>query len=228
MKLSRAPLRIPRALAIAWTVLALAAGAHVLGGGELPAPPVIAALAALATLTAAPLTAGTMTVPVLAGYLLAGQFALHHAFSALSGPAVSGTGSAAHVHAGQRLSFAGPGVSPRVIHDSDSDVPMLGVHLLATLATALLLARAEASLWMLAAWLRILISPPAPGVMPPMLRPAVMRGGRCMRLGNAPGRVPARGPPRRTADHAAFPAIFRTTQNCRPHHEPDSKTTHPA
>ena len=194
MNIPRAPLRIPRALAVAGTVLSLAAAAHVLAGGELPAPPVIAALAALATLTAAALTGAKMTAPVLAGYLLAGQFALHRAFSALSGPAVPGARSTAHVHDGQILPVPGP-AAPQIMPTADPAAGMLGLHVLATLVTALVVARAEASLWALAAWLRILIGPPTPAGLPPAFRPVLIGGGRPARRGTALGPVPARGPP---------------------------------
>lgn len=212
MNVPRAPLRIPRALAVAGTVLSLAAAAHVSAGGELPAPQVLAALAALATLAAAPLTGAKMTAPALAGYLLAGQFAVHQVFSALSGPAVSAARPAAHVHGGPILPVPGPETFIQVTPAADPAAAMLGLHVLATLATALVLARTEASLWALAAWLRILIEPPVPGGMLPVLRLAVIGGRRPARRGSALGEVPARGPPLEVGRHAALPAILRRSR----------------
>lgn len=194
----RAPFRVPRALAVAGTALFLAAAAHLGAGGALPAPPVMVALAALAALTAAPLTARTMTAPILVGYLLAGQFALHQAFAALSVPAAPGAVPAAHVHGRPDVSFPGSVSQPGVPDAYPADA-MLGLHLLATLATALVLARAEATLWMLASWLKVLIASPAPAAMPPVSRTAVTGEGRRIHLGTSPGPVPARGPPLRTA-----------------------------
>ena len=209
MNVPRAPLRIPRALAVAGTVLSLAAAAHVSAGGELPAPPVLAGLAALATLAAAPLTAAKMNAPVLAGYLLAGQFALHQAFSAMSGPAVSIARPAAHVHGGPSLPVPGPDTALQITPTTDPAAAMLGLHVLATLATALVLARAEASLWAVAAWLRVLIEPPVPAGLPPVLRLAVIGGRRPARRGSALGKFPARGPPPGVGRHAVPPAILR-------------------
>lgn len=212
MNLARAPLRIPRTLAVAGTVLSLAAAAHVFAGGELPAPPVLAALAALTTLAAAPLTGARLTAPVLAGYLLAGQFALHQAFSAMSGPAVSVARPAAHAHYGQILPAPGPDAALQVMPAADPAAAMLGLHVLATLATALVLARTEASLWAVAAWLRILIKPLVPGAMPPVLRLAVIGGRRPARRVAALGQVSARGPPLGVGRHAALPAILRRSR----------------
>ena len=195
MDLPPAPLRIPRALAVAGTVLSLAAAAHVSAGGELPAPPVLAALAALATLAVAPLTGTKMTAPVLPGYLLAGQFALHQGLSAMSGPAVSVARPGAHGHYGRILPVPGPSEALQVMPAADPAGAMLGLHVLATLATSLVLARTEASLWALAAWLRILIEPPVPGGLPPVVRLAVIGAKRAARRGTALGQVPARGPP---------------------------------
>ncbi|WP_400160607.1 copper resistance protein CopC [Arthrobacter sp. BPSS-3] len=208
----RAPFRVTRALAAAGTALFLAAAAHLGAGGALPTPPVMAALAALAALTAAPLTARTMTAPILVGYLLAGQFALHHAFAALSVPAAPGGVPVAHVHGRTDVSFQGSVGRPGVPDAYPTDA-MLGLHLLATLATALVLARAEATLWMLASWLKALIAPPAPAALPPVSRTAATGEGRRIHLGTSPGRVPARGPPR-TAACSAVPDTLPTTQNC--------------
>ncbi len=64
MTSARAPFRIPpRATAVAVTVLTLAVAAHVLAGGELPAFPVMTALAAVVALSAVMLAGRKMTAP---------------------------------------------------------------------------------------------------------------------------------------------------------------------
>lgn len=215
MNLRRVPWRMPRAVAVAAAVLGLAAGAHILAGGELPAPPVMVALAAVVTLTAVLLAGAKMTAPVLAGYLLTGQYALHRAFCALSGTYVERSEPAHHAPGAAAIPFPGPDPAPHAHLAAHASAAMLGLHLLATLATAAVLARAEASLWALAAWLRQLTGLPTPGAMPPAFRPAAIRDGQRQRQGEVPGQVPARGPPLWTASHLGLPAPTSRLQNGR-------------
>ncbi|HAP88867.1 MAG TPA: hypothetical protein DCR15_03390, partial [Arthrobacter bacterium] len=63
---TRAPFRFSRALAVTTASFSLAAGAHVLAGGTLPAPVMILAKAKI-------------TAPVMVVLLGAGQWALHQA-----------------------------------------------------------------------------------------------------------------------------------------------------
>jgi hypothetical protein len=78
---------------------------------------------------------------------------------------------------------------------ADFEPQMLGLHIVATLVTALLLAKGEAALWALAAWLRPLrgiaavrfLFPAAVAV--PVPRRAMGRLWRVLR------RPPSRGPP---------------------------------
>ncbi len=80
----RAPLKLLRSGIVAATVLVLAATAHVAGGGTLPAPLVLAALASVVWLTVTVFTRRQLSLPVLGGILGAGQGALHTAFMALA------------------------------------------------------------------------------------------------------------------------------------------------
>ncbi|WP_427133311.1 hypothetical protein [Pseudarthrobacter sp. S9] len=156
-----APFRFPRAVAVTAAMFSLAAGAHVLAGGALPGPAITVGLLALALAPVMILTQVKLAAPLMAGLLAAGQLALHQAFEALSvsggfvpasGDHLHVTGSAAHPTAAMTSAAAmmpEPAAVPGAL--------MLALHAAATLATALVLARAEAALWALAAWLRPLI-----------------------------------------------------------------------
>lgn len=153
------------------TILSLAAGAHTLAGGQLPSAGILLALLALTGLVSTTATRLKLTLPALAGLLGAGQLVLHEAFTAFSAPALSPAlagavsgpaGGLAH-HAGQVPLPAGLG-SPVAASGLDSGLSllMLAGHALATLLCAVLLARGEAALWALAAWLRPLLRLPDP------------------------------------------------------------------
>lgn len=168
---ARAPFHALRSAMVALTVLSLAAGAHTLAGGQLPAPGILLALLALTGLASTTATRLKLDLPALAGLLGAGQFVLHAAFTAFSAanhsPALAGglsgpAGAPAH-HAGPVPLPAGLD-SPLAASGLDSGISllMLGGHALATLLCAVLLARGEAALWALAAWLRPLLRLPVP------------------------------------------------------------------
>lgn len=158
----RPPFHFLRALALATVILALGAGAHVAGGGALPAPPIMLAVFALTALGSTTATRLRLGFPALAALLGTAQLALHEVFAAFSAPAgaaASGTTTAHDSHladpgilalASDHLSGAGATSSPL----------MVAAHILATLASALLLSKGEAALWALAAWLRPLIRLP--------------------------------------------------------------------
>ncbi|MFW0772799.1 hypothetical protein ACLRGI_06490 [Paenarthrobacter nitroguajacolicus] len=152
----RAPFRLPRAAAVALVVLTLAAAAHVLAGGELPAFSVMTALTAVVALSAVVLSGRKMTAPILAAYLGIGQAALHLAFSASSGPGSPLAGGAHH----GGLPGSSGAVAAGAPYDhlsADASLGMLGLHVAAVFIMALLMARGESALWALAAWLRPLI-----------------------------------------------------------------------
>ncbi|MDD1478682.1 hypothetical protein [Arthrobacter sp. H16F315] len=192
-----APFRLPRSAAVAAVILALAAGAHTGAGGQLPPAPVIAACAALVLLGVVLVTRWKLTATALAGILSAGLWMLHTAFSLLSETVPAGPAPGPHLHtaaaAGDRMAAA-HGL-PHSHLPADLDPPMLGTHILATLVTAVLLAKGEAALWALAAWLRPLAGIPAVPILvtsptiPPVPRRALVRRWRALR------RHPLRGPP---------------------------------
>ncbi|QCB98975.1 hypothetical protein E5206_11170 [Arthrobacter sp. PAMC25564] len=150
-----APLRFPRAVAVTAAVFALAAGAHVLAGGELPGPGIAVGLLVLVLAPVMVLTRIRITAPVMAVLLGAGQLALHEAFDALSVSSGFAAGSGGHLHGTVPVLPPAGALMPE--HTAAPGALMLVLHAAATLATALLLARGEAALWALAAWLRPLI-----------------------------------------------------------------------
>jgi hypothetical protein len=160
---------------VATTVVTLAAAAHVVAGGLLPAPALLFALLALTALVTTTATRLKLNLAGMSALLGAGQVVLHEAFSALSlsaAGAVTG-GPAERAHHGGAVFLPLPADHLHQLHQPDSALAwsMLAGHALATLACALLLARGEDALWSLAAWLRPLVQLPAP--LPP--RPAVER-----------------------------------------------------
>ncbi|MDQ0661617.1 hypothetical protein QFZ35_000115 [Arthrobacter ulcerisalmonis] len=166
--LPRAPFHLLRASALAAGTLALAAGAHVAGGGQLPAPGILLAVLALTALASTAATRLRLSLPAIGALLGSGQLALHEVLSAFSAPlqgaaAVSAPG---HVHSGSLAAFSA--FAPLAEHLSPADpgrAPlMLAAHAAATLGCALLLAKGEAALWALAAWLRPFAGLPRPVV----------------------------------------------------------------
>ena len=167
---ARAPFHALRSAMVALTVLSLAAGAHTLAGGQLPAPGILLALLALTGLASTTATRLKLSLPALAGLLGAGQLVLHEAFAAFSAPALSAAvSSAVSGPAGDLAHHTGPvplpagGDSPLTASGLDSGLSllMLAGHALATLLCAFLLARGESALWALAAWLRPRLRLPA-------------------------------------------------------------------
>ena len=94
----RAPFHFLRAALLSTGILTLAAGAHVLGGGELPAAGILLAVLALTVLAATTATRLKLNFAAMTALLGAGQLALHEVFTVFStpviaaGPAPTGTG----------------------------------------------------------------------------------------------------------------------------------------
>lgn len=181
---ARAPFHALRSAMVALTVLSLAAGAHTLAGGRLPSPGILLALLALTGLASTTATRLKLNFPAMAGLLGAGQLVLHNAFTIFSGPA-PGTGyepagsPAAHHVGPAPLPVGGAGefaVSGLDSQLSSLSLLMLASHALATLLCALLLARGEAALWALAAWLRPLLRLPVPAAPVAVAAPAPVIG----------------------------------------------------
>lgn len=168
-----APLRLLRALTVTGLTVGLAAGGHVAGGGNLPAPMITLALAALVLVPVTWLTRRELSFTTLLGLLGAGQVVLHEAFTTLSVSAVCQgpmSGGSHHHHAGmsslQCLPSAAAAGMDAPTAAAVGPVAMLIGHALAVLATAWFLRRGEASLWRLLAWLRPLVTVLRPAVIP--------------------------------------------------------------
>ncbi|MFJ6358603.1 hypothetical protein [Pseudarthrobacter oxydans] len=160
----RTPFHLLRATAVATVILALAAGAHLAAGGELPAPAIMLAVLSLTALGSTTATRLRLGFPALAALLGGGQVALHEVFTAFSS---SGTAAGSGPAASHVSHVAGPGfLTPAADHLAGAAATaaplMLAAHVLATLGSALLLAKGEAALWALAAWLRPLGALPQP------------------------------------------------------------------
>ncbi|MDQ0632855.1 hypothetical protein QFZ40_000764 [Arthrobacter pascens] len=208
-----APFRFPRAAAVAAAIFGLAAGAHMLSGGSLPGPEISFGLLALVLAPVMILTKIRITAPVMILLLGSSQLILHGAFDALSVDALSVHGmpvhalsgpagltpSSGHLHGVSLLSPAPLTAPLEAAQTAASGALMLILHAAATVITALVLARGEAALWALAAWLRPLIQLLAALFVPawprlPLPAPVVIPSRwRTLRL-------PAlRGPPRSRA-----------------------------
>ncbi|WFR84552.1 hypothetical protein [Arthrobacter sp. Y-9] len=156
-----APFHLLRTGLLSTGILTLAAGAHTLAGSALPAPPILAALLALTLLASVLATKIRLGLPAMTAVLGAGQVLLHEAFTGLAGSGVPPIAlPTAHQHDdGAALAGALQHLTPSLGHSAAHgplahDPGMLFAHVVATLLTALLLARGEAALWALAAWLR--------------------------------------------------------------------------
>ena len=79
----RTPFHSLRSAMLAAAALTLAAGAHVLAGGQLPAPGILLGLFALTSLAGTAATRLRLNSVTLTALLGAGQLVLHEAFSAL-------------------------------------------------------------------------------------------------------------------------------------------------
>ena len=135
-----------RVAALGATSLLLATSAHAVGGGDLPAPGVLAVTAIVLGLLAVPLTARRCRTGVLLAVLGVQQTLLHLFFSSAaahpgcepSGLEAAGhqLGSACVMHGAMAMTDAGT-----------TSWAMIVAHTAATVATAWLLGRGEAWLW---------------------------------------------------------------------------------
>jgi hypothetical protein len=200
------PLRVVRAALVAVTTVALGALAHVLGGGAPPSATLLGALAALGFAPAVLATRRRLGPLLAVGLLGAGQALVHAALGVVGPVTCVVPGVAAGPHAGHGVAGAaarlaelsagaggvvggvaagaGPGCAPAAVHVVLGGGTMLALHVLATVATGLLVAGGERALWWLGAWLRPLVE-----VLRPVALPAAPRVAVVARVG---GPVPVR------------------------------------
>ena len=192
-------------------VVGLGVGGHIAGGGLLPDPVVLAALCALVLIPVTALTRSRFSFPLLTAVLGAGQVWLHWSLVAFAPgpvPALAQAqltsdpfGHAGHIgHAGHVGHLPALWTDAAVIAapsppEAGAGWAMVTAHAVATLAAALLLARGDEALRLLAAWLQPLVRLPAPFVLPPAVRAAWPADEACLPVAPA-RRLPAlRGPP---------------------------------
>lgn len=217
----QAPLRFWRSGVITACGLGVAAAAHTAGGGNLPPVQVMLLLAVLCLCPVTLLARRQLRMPAMAGILGAGQAALHAAFTALSGPSAHCTDAAvaAHGHHAAAVPECAAGVgyaAGAVTAGAVAGLPapvMLMAHLLAVAVTAVLLARGEAALWQVRAWLAPLAAVVHPVVLPPAVRVAALRSEAGTPRFSAVRIPPRRGPP--ALFGRAVPA-FRMPASCLP------------
>lgn len=118
--------------------VALAAGGHVVGGGQRPDPPAVIVLTVLATLPAYLLGGRRIGAWPLLALLGGGQFAVHHVLSAIESmdPVAHDHLLAGHAHGAPEAT-------------APAGLTMLVAHAVGTLVTGALLARGEAAVWSL-------------------------------------------------------------------------------
>ena len=198
----RASFRLFRTGLIGSLVIGFATGGHLAGGGQLPSAAILAALFAVTLVPVAALTRFRLSFPALVALLGAGQFWLHWALDALGGAGAAEPESAALMpghggHAGGALDSAIP--SPAVsesAHSAASDGVMFVAHAVATLCTAVLLARGERVLATIASWLQPLFRRHEPAVVLPARVPAPFPVPAVLPRTRAGVRLPTRrGPP---------------------------------
>src|SRR6185312_266476 len=191
-------LRFGRSAVVAAAVLCLAAAAHTAAGGTLPHPAVVLALAALTWLPVMILAGRRLAPATILAVLAGGQVALHQAFELFGTVQCAPAGSPAE-HAGHAGHAGHAAVALDCMsasaHTGDSP-GMLAAHLAATALTALMLARGEAALWELAAWLRPLVQLPAVTAAPVRASlPITDQGPLPLHTAYLVTLLPLRGPP---------------------------------
>jgi hypothetical protein len=132
---------LARAASFGVATLALAAGAHVAGGGGLPSMTILAILAVPVSMAAMALTARRCEPVLLLGSMAGAQVVLHETLMALTAQLpvdMTGQMSPASAMAGHAMAQVG-----------GWSVTMTAAHVVATAVTALLLARGEQALWQL-------------------------------------------------------------------------------
>jgi hypothetical protein len=138
--------RAVRVAVLGATSLLLATSAHTLGGGDLPAPGVLAVTAIVLGLLAVPLTGRRCRTGLLLAVLGVQQTLLHLVFSsAAAHPACEPSGWAAAAH--ELGSACGMHGAMPMTDAGTTSWSMIIAHALATAATAWLLGRGEAWLW---------------------------------------------------------------------------------
>ncbi|WP_394940310.1 hypothetical protein [Psychromicrobium sp. YIM B11713] len=163
-----APFRLLRSSVLAASTLSLAAGAHTAAGGRLPDPLLFAAMASFTLLLCMLVSRWRLGTTAVLSLLIGSQFALHQGFEWFSASPMPFPLSGMQHHGMQLMQqpIAGEATHNMVSSGMNDGLGMLSAHAVATVLTALLVARGEAALCALADWLRPLLSPPSPALLP--------------------------------------------------------------
>lgn len=180
-------MRAIRGSGFAATALGLGVGAHVIGGGALPAPGILVFLAVPVLWVSFFLTRARRRWPTVIAALLAIETGLHEGLSLLSGPLndASPAGGGPMVMGTHAGVFGDPAVAMPSA-DAMTGMPtglgltMVGAHLVATVLTGAALAYGEHLLWSLWTWMHhavtvavAMIPLPTPWTVPPGWLPTV-------------------------------------------------------
>jgi hypothetical protein len=139
---TRGATRLARAASFGVATLALASGAHVAAGGALPSMMILTILAVPVTMAAVALTGRRCGPVLLLGSMVAAQVVLHETLAL--------TARVPGDMAGQMSAPSASAMGSHAMAYADGwSVTMTAAHLVATVATALLLARGEQALWQL-------------------------------------------------------------------------------
>ncbi|MBG6217531.1 hypothetical protein IWX75_001989 [Arthrobacter sp. CAN_A6] len=192
-----------RSTTVSSIILCLGIGSHVLAGGTLPALPILLLMGALLLLPVAALTTRRRPIASLAALMGGGQLALHEGLSAFSSAAVCSSGPVHTGHYGAAPISCQTSAAAPIHADEPTVLLMLLAHLLATAVLVLMLARGEAALGLLCAWLRPLSQRLAPAVVVPVPRISTVSRSVFIPLPRHYAAVPAlRGPPQRSFPRA--------------------------
>jgi hypothetical protein len=197
----RGATRLARAAAFGVSTLVLTIGAHVAAGGGLPSAGVLVALALPLTVAAMFLTGRRCGPAVLLGSLATAQVLLHETFMTLTAHvpvdlSAAGLGAQHDAHAllhGQVSAHAASAMGDAAVTGAGGrSVTMQVAHVVATVITALVLARGEQALWQMVS--RLLPTLPGRSLLPgyeslqstvlvslPVLRPTLVSGGMGLR-----------------------------------------------
>lgn len=140
-------------------VLSLSSASHVLGAGHLPPLGIIALLGALLLVPITLLTRRALSFRSIVLVMGAGQLVLHTLFELTAAPASCLPSAAQPGHHAAFELACSPVVREQLA--GQHGVSMLLLHAVATLVLALAVARSDAAVVLLAAWLRPLVTPSA-------------------------------------------------------------------
>lgn len=190
-------LRLLRGASAASIATTLAALSHTFGGGSLPHPLLMLAVAVLLTPVAALLVGARVRLPGLAGAVAATQLVFHALFEVVGGITPTGAVPGAHQHGPMVLAFAAGAGDPSLLTASPG---MLAAHVAAAVVTTALVWRGELLVQVIARWVRSLlrtlrpVAPYAEHARVPVPRVAVRAHARLLADCAWRRGPPARGP----------------------------------